>query len=241
MATIDACLPATMTAIPLAHQNSSFVNSFEELVQMPLLGEMNAVCWQRQLAGNFEELVNKLSLAEDTTEITARQLLSLHLTQEGNLARALILNDLARLEAHGAAPQLNLIKQYQRDDEYSFFPRDVYSFHVDKSPIPLATFLCTYYGASSELVPNAQAQQKIHIPAIRKALQEIYSGAAGDFENFLSENFFDLHYQAIAGAEIQSFGQGNMWRIAAAYPNSEVLPCLHRAPLEEDLRLMVIC
>src|SRR6201999_451219 len=110
-------------------------------------------------------------------------------------AREILLDDLKALKAHGALPVLNLIRCYDRDDAYPFFPTDVYSFHVDRSPIPTDTFLCTYYGEPSEILPNSQAKQKVLVPEIRNELKKLYGGADEGFELFLCENFFDLHYQ----------------------------------------------
>ena len=80
---------------------------------------------------------------------------------------------MALFKAFGASPILNVIKNYERDDSYPFFPTDVYSFHVDRSPIPIDTFLCTYHGTSSEVIPNTQAKQKILIPEIRDELKKL--------------------------------------------------------------------
>lgn len=52
----------------------------------------------------------------------------------------------------------------------------------------------------------------------------------GDFEDYLRENCYDLHYAEKDEAAAFSFGIGNMWRIAVEYPNCPVPPCLHRAP-----------
>jgi len=119
----------------------------------------------------------------------------------------------------------------------------VYSFHVDRSPVPTDTFLCTYHGAPSEILPNAQARQKVHVPEIREDLKKLYGGADEGFENFLSEHFFDLHYQAIPGARPISLGLGHLWRLAIDHPGSEVPPCVHRAPEEKngERRLLMIC
>jgi hypothetical protein len=147
------------------------------------------------------------------------------------------------LQEHGASPILNVINYYEREDVYPFFSRDVYSFHVDRSPIPVDTFLCTYHGASSDILPNSQAIQKILVPEIRAELKKLYDGPQDGFESFLSENFFDLHYQAKPEAEIINLGLGHIWRLAIDHPESEVLPCIHRAPLEKngERRLMLIC
>ena len=159
------------------------------------------------------------------------------------MARQLILDDLALLKAHGALPSLNVIKYYERDEENLVFPTDVYSFHVDSSPLPTDTFLCTYFGAPSEILPNAQAEKKVLVPAIREALQQQNDKGAANFELFLTEHFYDLHYQAKANVSPISLGLGHLWRLATAHPQSTVLPCIHRAPKEKEgePRLLLIC
>jgi hypothetical protein len=147
------------------------------------------------------------------------------------------------LKNYGAAPILNIIKSYQRDDNHSFFPTDVYSFHVDRSPVSVDTFLCTYYGATSEIIPNAHAKQKILVPEIRDELKKLHTGADEDFESFLSEYFFDLHYLANLDAQPIRLGLGHLCRLAIEHPASEVPPCIHRAPMENNgqKRLLLIC
>ena len=136
-----------------------------------------------------------------------------------------------------------MIQCYERDDSYPFFPTDVYSYHVDRSPIPTSTFLCIYHGEASDLLPNSQVQQKILIPAIRDELKKLYDGPDEGFESFLSEYFFDLHYQAKATAQAINLGLGHLWRLAVDHPESEVPPCVHRAPVEKsgEKRLLLIC
>lgn len=201
------------------------------------------MCWSRTLAGDFEEIVNQVAQTENILELDEEQLLELRLSAQGQLARDILLNDLQLLKAHGASPVLNLIHYYERDDAYTFFPTDVYSFHVDRSPIPTNTYLCTYYGAPSEILPNALAEQKVLVPEIREELRKLYTGAEQGFESFLREHFFDLHYQAKPQAAPISLGVGNLWRLAVDYPSSNVLPCVHRAPLEltGQPRLLLIC
>lgn len=219
------------------------VSTFQDLVTTPFSGEINAICWTRQLSGDFSEIVKKVELSGNITELDEETLLNLELSEQGQLAREILLDDLKLLTAHGALPVLNVIKNYDRDDTFPFFPTDVYSFHVDHSPIPTDTFLCTYYGASSEILPNAQGQQKVLIPEIRAALLKLYDGAEEGFEEFLSENSFDLHYQAIPDAQPISLGLGHIWRLAIDHPERQVPPCLHRAPVENpgENRLLLIC
>ncbi len=231
--------------IDLSHAEGHIqcVTNFQDLVATPFSGKINAIGWTRNLTGDFSEIVKKVTLSGNITEIEPEELLSLQLSEQGQLARDILLNDLKLLKAHGASPVLNVINHYDRDNSYPFFPTDVYSFHVDRSPIPTDTILCTYYGDPSEILPNAQGQQKILIPEIRDELKKLYHGADEGFESFLSEHFFDLHYEAKPGARPISLGLGHLWRLAIDHPESQVPPCLHRAPEEKSgqKRLLLIC
>ena len=221
----------------------SVVSTFSELVNSKFQGEMNALCWQRNLDGNFKEIVAKLELKENITEISVEDLLALQLSEHGHLAREIILRDIQLLTDFGAFPSLNLLKNYGRDDELDFISTDVYSYHVDRSPIETDTFLCTYHGAASDIVPNDQVEQKILIPEIREKLKELHDGPEAEFENFLEEYFFDLHYQLKSNAKPVNLGLGHLWRLAVDHPTQKVLPCVHRAPIEKDgeYRLLLIC
>lgn len=227
---------------PTTHQ-IHYVTNFQDLVSTPFHGAINAICWTRKLVGDFSEIANKIDLDGNMASLDLSALRELQLSEQGQLAREIILNDMKLLDAHGSAPILNLIKCYERDDSYPFFPTDVYSFHVDRSTVPSDTFLCTYYGAPSEILPNAQAKQKVLIPEIRKELKKLYDGPDEGFESFLIENFFDLHYQALPEARPINLGLGHLWRLAIDHPESQVPPCVHRAPKEKNgqHRLMMIC
>lgn len=231
--------------IDLSHAANQiqFVTNFQDFVSTPFHGEMNAICWTRTLTGDFSEIAGKIELKENIAALDQEELFKLQLSEQGQLAREIILNDLDMLKAHGASPLLNLIKCYERDDAYPFFPTDVYSFHVDRSPVPTDTFLCTYFGEPSELLVNSQAEQKVLVPEIRDELKKLYRGADEGFELFLSEHFFDLHYQPKPKAQPASLGLGHLWRLAVDHPGSQALPCIHRAPKEKNgqNRLLMIC
>ena len=219
------------------------VTNFQDLVSTSFSGETNAICLARKLIGDFSEIVKKIELRGNITAIEQEELRELQLSEQGQLAREILLHDLEILRDHGASPTLNVINYYDRDDTYPFLPTDVYSFHVDRSSIPIDTFLCTYYGEPSEILPNSQGKKKVLIPEIREELKKLYHGADEGFESFLSEHFFDLHYQAEPGARIISLGLGHLWRLAVDHPESQVPPCLHRAPKEKSgqNRLLLIC
>lgn len=232
-----------MSAVFSSCPHIKVVDQFKTLTHLAFEGQVNAMCWQRDLVGDFKEIVTKLTLDDDITEVSIQDLLDLELTEQGQLARGIILQDMQDLNDIGASPCLNLLKCYERDDEFDFISTDVYSFHVDRSPIATDTFLCTYYGAASDLLPNDQVEQKILIPEIREKLSALYDGPEHGFDDFLTEYFFDLHYQAKAGAEPINLGVGHLWRLAVDHPEQQVLPCVHRAPLENsgEYRLLLIC
>lgn len=225
------------------HGQIGVVSTFSELINTSFQGAVNAICWHRTVTGDFNEIVSKLQLKENVTEVSTEDLLALQLSAKGHMARGIILNDFKLLTDFGALPSLNLLKNYERDDEFDFISTDVYSYHVDRSPIGTDTFLCTYYGAASDILPNDQAVQKILIPEIREKLKELHNGTEAEFETFLQDNFFDLHYQPKPDAKPINLGSGHLWRLAVDHPSQQVLPCVHRAPVENDgeYRLLLIC
>lgn len=231
-----------MTKIPKHKQIREF-QSFSDLVRTPFEGNVNAHFWNRQLQGDFQEIVEKLQLEENITEIHLGDLHDLELSDWGLKAKEIISTDFQLLSDYGAQPSLNLIKCYPRDDEFDLISTDVYSYHVDRSPIATDTFLCTYYGASSDILPNDQAIQKIKIPEIRAELKKLCPGSDKEFDLFLRDYFFDLHYEATENAQPINLENGFLWRIAVDHPNQKVLPCIHRAPMENEheYRLLLIC
>ncbi|MEE9408615.1 MAG: hypothetical protein V3V28_11135 [Polaribacter sp.] len=232
-----------MNNLPSLKNQIKSVTNFKELISTPFYNEINAMSWNRNLIGDFSEIINKVSVSENITELNTEQLLTLKLSKQGQLARNILINDLKLLKNYGTSPVLNIIKNYDKDDSYPYLPTDVYSFHVDRSPIATDTYLCTYFGEPSEIINNLEATQKILIPEIRTELKKLYDGSDNDFEAFLTEFFFDLHYQPKPDANIINLGNGNLWKLAIDHPESKVLPCIHRAPKEKkgEPRLLMIC
>lgn len=210
-----------------------FVHSFQELAETSFAGNINALCWQRTLPGDFAEIVACLGSSHEQPMITLdpAMLRALPLSVAGNIARDGMLADFSLLSERDLAPVLNCVYAYPRDDRSGPIATDVFSFHVDSAPCETDTWLCTYYGHASEGLCNEAAQRLADMPATHAALLAAYGGAddAG-FQNFLSENAYDLHYAARPHARPYSFGIGNLWRIATAYPGCPVPPSIHRAP-----------
>lgn len=232
-----------MVNLSFTNNQIKYVTSFDDFISEAFHGDVNAIGWKRELSGDFQEIVRKLESPENITVIEENELTELELSEKGQVAREILLSDYQLLKAQGASPSLNIIKYYESDEEHSFFPTDVYSFHVDRSPIPTETILCTYHGESSDILPNSQAEQKIHIPEIRNKLRKQFIGPDEEFESYLVEHFFDLHYQTKPNAQIFNLGLGNLWKLSVDHPDSNVMPCIHRAPKEKNgvSRLLLIC
>jgi hypothetical protein len=228
---------------PANYERIKVVHSFAELVSTPLRDGVNAICWQRHLQGDFDEVVAALLLKDGDDDSSANidriadiepaqlKRLRLNLSTAGQMAIDILLEDLRLLSAHGLEPSLDCIHYYTRDDPAALVATDVYSFHVDSAPIAAETFLCAYTQAASEGLRNDQAQRRVDLPATRAALLQQFGAADGeDFQEFLHDNCYDLHYAPSATAQPFSFGLGNLWRIAIEYPACPVPPCIHRAP-----------
>lgn len=225
------------------------VSTFEELATRPFEPGHNALCWPRTLAGDFGEVARRLAPPEGLRVITAGDLHTLTLSPAGRIAADLMLEDLRRLDALGHEPVLNCITSYPRDERGLAISTDVMSFHVDRSPIHVDTWLCTYHGQPSEGLDNDEAQRRIDAAEVRATLRSQFDNqfpddGFEDFDEFVREGAFDLHYRANEDAEPFSFGVGNLWRIAVLWPGSPVPPCIHRAPLAGpgyEPRLLLIC
>lgn len=212
-------------------QRIRIVGSFEELVSTPFAGDVNALCWSRQLPGDFHEVLQRLHAAEGLVTIEEDELRSLDLSPDGRIARDVLLADQALLSRAGLDPILDVISDYPRDERGGPIPTDVYSFHVDSAPVEADTYLCTYAGPASEGLLNEQAIRRVDMGETRAELLRLHGGPDGaEFAAFLAENSYDLHYAPMPGAEPYPFGLHNLWRIAISWPGSPVLPCIHRAP-----------
>ena len=69
------------------------VSTFSEHVHTDFKGEMNALYWCRNLDADFNEIVTHLSLKENITEVYPEDLIALELSEKGNRAKEIILND----------------------------------------------------------------------------------------------------------------------------------------------------
>lgn len=207
------------------------VCSFEELIETPFGDGVNALCWSRELTGDFGEIVERLRVGSGITTIDDTRLRDLTLSDAGRVARDLLIEDQERLRALDLDPVLDCINGYPHEQNADPQPTHVQSFHVDSATVAADTYLCTYFGLSSEGLRNEEAQPRVDVPEIRAELLRLHGGRDDDaFFDHLNEHFHDLHYVPLPGAKPYCFGVGNLWRIACDYPGSPVPPCIHRAP-----------
>jgi hypothetical protein len=223
--------PVPAPDLPAVYRRIRVVSNFEELVATPMVDGVNALCWRRQLPGDFAEVAELLGPTEGITPIDETGLRRLSLSDAGRIACEVMLKDRDILRAVDLLPELNVIHCTVRDEREGPFPTDVYSWHVDSATVPADTWLCTYTGAPSEGLRNEDARRRVDVPEIRAELLALYGGGDDEgFAEFLSENFYDLHYLAKPGAQPYSFGLQHLWRVATDYPGNPVPPCIHRAP-----------
>ena len=207
------------------------VGSFTELLTTPFAGNVNALCWERTLPGDYAEVIAKLGPGQGIVPLDDERLRALDLSPAGQRAAEAMLADQALLREQALAPSLNCIYDCVRGTNAGTVPTDVTSFHVDSAPVEVDTWLCTYHGACSEGLRNKDAVLEVEIPEIRAALLREYGGADDSgFAEFLTEHSYDLHYVPKTGAAPYPFGTFALWRIATLWPGSPVLPCIHRAP-----------
>ena len=207
------------------------MQSFKDLVSTPFEHGVNALCWERSLSGDFDEVVRKLAITEGIATLDEARLQGLSLSAEGRAAADAMLEDLRRLEDFGLSPTLDCIHGYPREEEPAAVRTDVYSFHADSATAVVDTYLCSYNGPATEGLRNEDARRRVDVPETRAELLKAFGGHDDDeFLEYLAGNCFDLHYAPAPGVLPFSFGLGNLWRIAVDYPESPVPPCIHRAP-----------
>jgi hypothetical protein len=217
--------------LPAEYPRIQRVHSFEQLVITRFADGVNALCWERHLEGDFGEVVRLLGPGEAITAVDEARLLALPVSAAGRIAVAALVADLQRLRAHDLDPALNCIHRYPRDEAPELMATDVFSFHADSAPVEADTWLCTYYGPSSEGLSNESARRRVDVPATRAELLRAFGGEDNAaFRTWLNEQCYDLHYEALPGSQPFAFGVGNLWRIAVAWPGCRVPPCIHRAP-----------
>jgi hypothetical protein len=216
---------------PRGYDRIKTVQSFDELATTPLENGVNALCWSRSLSGDFGELVERLDVSEGIATLDDSRLNNLELSAAGRAAVGTLIGDQQLLRSLGLAPHLDCIHGYPRDEDAGIVPTDVYSFHADSATVPTDTYLCSYNVIATEGLRNDEARRCVDIPETRAELLRLYGGSDDDdFLQYLNENCYDLHYASLAQARPLSFGLGNLWRIAVAFPGSPVPPFIHRAP-----------
>lgn len=225
------------------HPRIHVTGGFDELVTARFADGVNALCWPRMLEGDFAEVAAKLDVGPGITHLTEGMLRALPLSPAGFLAAAVMIEDLQRLEAHGLQPTLDCINGYVQPEETGPVRTDVCSWHADSATCEADTWLCTYYGASSEGLGNEDAVRRVDVPETRAKLLNL-SGVDDDegFHEWLGDHHFDLHYEPLPGAKPYSFGVGNLWRVATLHEGCAVPPCIHRAPdpIPGQKRLLLI-
>ena len=220
-----------MIAEPLDHPHVRYVNSIYELVSTPMRDGVNALCLRRTLEGDFEEVIRHLHVERGITTLERDQLLTLPVSAAGKIAIETMLRDQEQLRAYGFDPEIDCVNGYIGHDQQDLMRTDVCSFHVDRATDIADTYLCTYAGASSIGVCHEDVILRAQEPTVRARLLADFGGADDEsFLEYLTENYYDLHYDALPNARTFRFGVGHLWRIAIDYPGTDVPPCIHRAP-----------
>jgi hypothetical protein len=241
------------------------VGDIDELLIRRFDDDKNALCLPRAEAPDmilgFDELARLVARDIDdeagAVDVDVDRLWALPLSANARQAAHRLRADLEALWAHGRQPALSCIRRYATDTRGLPIATDVLSFHVDRAPVEVDTFLCTYAGAASEIVDNDVADRLIDDPTIRRALRAALGGNAtdvdsdvdvtlgddSDFARLIADGSFDLHYRPRHGARVFSCGRFWLWKLAVTWPGSRVLPCIHRAPrtsLHDSPRLLLI-
>lgn len=223
---------------PTLPPRAELVGDFVSLLQRRFTGGVNALCLQRELAGDFDEVARavlaQMGADDELVTLDEDSLRGLSLSPAGRLAAEAMAADLARLTDAGLDPTLNCIRAYARDMRGFPIATDVMSFHVDRSPVEVHTFLCTYAGGPSELLDNDEAVRRIDEPGVREVMRQHFDEAG------IVEGSFDLHFRPRDGAQVYSCGLFSIWKLAVDWPGALVPPCIHRAPSTDAPRLLLI-
>ena len=209
----------------IATKRRRLVSNFAELARRPFSDGVNALCWPRALGGDFGEVARLLAPDDGLVVVEPTTLAALDLSDAGRTAAEAMLDDLLRLRELGHDPVINCIARYARDQRGLPIATDVMSFHVDRAPVEVDTWLCTYWGKSTEGIDNDDAQRLIDSPALRLALLQEYGGGEDEhFATFITTGSYDLHYGAVDDVEPFSFGVGHLWRVAVQWAGCPVPP-----------------
>ena len=207
------------------------VPDLEGLVQHRFQGAVSAVGLKRSLAGDFGAVARALAPPTGHRDVSPRRLRHLALGPEGRRAAAQILDDLDGLEDQGCAPQLSCVTDYPRDLRGLPVRTEVQGFHIDRAPVEVDTWLCTYAGGSTEILPPEDALRCIDDPTTRAALRQVWGLPEGEaLESRIREGSFDLQYVPRPGASGVVLGAHHLWRLAVSWPGAAVAACIHRAP-----------
>jgi len=224
------------------------------LLACPLRGRVQAAVCRRELSGDFAALALALAPPAGMCELDLASLtatiatMSSTFTARMMVAADAILADLLTLEDAGGAPSLSCVRTSRHDERGLPIAVDVMSFHVDRAPHEVDTYLCTYAGACSEGLEHRDAERFVDDPAVRAALRAALTadGQRIDddaFNEALADESLDLHYRAKPGAQPWSFGVGALWKLSTLWPGCRVPPTIHRAPpttLADPPRLLLI-
>src|SRR5437868_13900273 len=102
---------------PAENPRVKFVASFDELASTRFNGGVNALCWRRELPGDFGEVVTQLRPTDDVAAVSDADLHGLNLQAAGQCARDQLLEDLQLLRSRELAPVLNCIRAYPVKDQ----------------------------------------------------------------------------------------------------------------------------
>jgi len=153
--------------LPPDYPRIKVVRSFRELVSTPFADGVNALCWPRELPGDFTGVVRKLGAGEGITALDEEMLEGLDANEAERVAIDVMLEDLRLLRERELDPVLNVIHGYPRDEGAGPVSTDVFSFHADSATVEAETWLCTYHGRPSEGLQNEEALRRVDVPETR--------------------------------------------------------------------------